>query len=345
MKFILSKVKSLLSRVLSEADNAAETSEYGLIKNLSVSDVLKNFNETLDPVFIQHPFWSQPDFLQKLDTKTLENLLKFISAASLNDGDMYRLHTETTTQTVSRKPSWQGAKWSTPKQFHKFQKHILEERSNEEKVQLLPWLHDMLVMTMDYTGHWTDWLINADHFLAHGGQFEWKSLAAIMYHNEITWKIPASEISSLTHLLQEFNTKASDTLIIDFCTSGPGARNEECTPTEWLFKTHPQANAWVYADNEKMKFERDTLAQCVPDGPIFKAWHGLPLTTKDVAEEPLSELLYIHKHLGYTFGRLELPPAWTAALALAHTGAQFKEMISLPQHSKQTSLELPDLSI
>lgn len=118
----------------------------------------------------------------------------------------------------------------------------------------------------------------------------------------------------------------------------------------WLAAVHPRLSVWDIAEGIKDAKSIAALADLARDGAILKAWHGVELSSVDIACHPLAYALYVHKYAPiYMEEAQPLPDAWSMALSLCTTGVDFKNMLLMAANAKihpnlrPEELLLPDL--
>lgn len=96
----------------------------------------------------------------------------------------------------------------------------------------------------------------------------------------------------------------------------------------WVPHFHPTINAWNLGEQCQDTKMLTEMAEALPDGALFKAWHGIALTLDETRIHPLAQALYVNKHAPVYMAEIQdLPKHWRLAMDLASTGAQFKAML------------------
>ena len=350
MREIFSKIKAGLKKWTTQSTGISDPVNHKRIMAMSNEEVINEFNTTVDTAVItwsqekivfHHPFWQDPNFIRALDFETTQKVLNLIEAYAVHYPQMVKFASDT--ELLNNL----GLQWSRPSHFQSIQTHIFENLSPQNKHTLMPRINAILSLTWSYKESPNAWLVNAENFLFHGGTLSWAMVASALYYNHATDEHNPKPVSSFPRVMHEFNTKANDDLLMGFSTAGMPETTKKLPPSTWLSTTHPQANAWRLGDNPRMKYQLENIARSLLDKELFKAWHGIELSPKEALNNPNAQLLYAHKHMLLPSKSEPLPATWSAALALANTGMQFKEMLQMYEHTPSTgpNFSLPDMSV
>ena len=305
-----------------------------------------------EDILASHDMWRSPELLTQIDVVALKNVLMHTDRQARTYGSGYdhesTMHWETVDDYVERGKT--GLAWSLPGKFIEFQKHALESTHADDKHELMPLIYNVLMATRDYQNYADAWLVNAEHFIARGGQLPWPALASALYRKTIRHSDDPVFLQQIPLVIDFFNTQADDAQLVAWATSNVNNESNRCTPPQWLFKTHPKADIWRLGDDPKLVSLLPALSEALRDGALFKAWHGIELEPDEVIKFPLAQSLYVHKYAPiYREGVMPLPANWEVALSLAQTGEQFKAMAVQAYEAQKKNMEpvafaLPELS-
>lgn len=297
-----------------------------------------------DVILRTHPFWQQNNIVQSLPVQDFFAVLRHV----LDITQKFRYSTvhgdDTWDQSdVEYFRQLRGLAWAEPSQYLVLQKIALEwgHTQPEYNDEARAIVKKQIALNSGYMD--INWFSQAEHGLRNG--------LSISLHHILHELQMFTERKQLDHIFEKhpvfseyFDDPKYDEGIIDWIQQ----RSRSTHLLHWVAGHHRRLTSWVLAEHFNKPGEIEVLADRCNDGPVLKAWYGVPPTSSDVQAEPMSQLLYAQKYNASLIppGK-QLPAAWAIALSLCTTGLEFQKTLAMSQAVDQSiiTLDLPEMDL
>lgn len=294
-----------------------------------------------EDILKKHPFWQRAEPMQELEADVYLQVLQHI----LNVHEQYAMalryghpafsfdYDDDIGAERDKIRAMRGISWGEPKEYIKWQEHamVLAQKEPAYADALLEAIG--LQVRLNAGGDDVRWLAQAEHLLRYNGTLDANAALTGLCSSSITMEKALNDYPLLSLFLDD-PTYHKDAIAW-------ATQNEN--NLQWLVKSHQQLSSWAIAEHLNDTKNVTVLADMTHDGAILKAWHGVALTSEEIASHPQAYALYVHKYAPiYMEEAQPLNDTWSMALSLCSTGVDFKEMLLMAARSKMTPQAQPE---
>lgn len=286
-------------------------------------------------VLNRHSFWQRDEPMFDLDAKTYVQVLRYI----VDVNEFYQTYESESEKALLQ--NIKGVAWGNPQKFIKWQQQacILAQQEPMHAGALLDLVQKQLLLNANNRNK--QWPRQAEHFLSNGGKFSAEQVFSSL--NKLDLKDVSASIAKAPVIAKFWDEPQYDSAALQWA-------GQDTSKLLWLTRQHSRMSSWTAAEQLNDKSGIGKLAAIAHDSALLKAWHGLPLTSEEIASHPLAYSLYVHKYAPvYIEEARPLPDTWSIALSLCATGVDFNNMLllaakaKLSPQSQSDDFILPDL--